>query len=188
MPHRAKSASRDDLAGDAAEPSGEAAPAVEEQPPVEEPAPDFEAQCEEYRALAQRVQADFENYKKRTLREHTHLIERAGERLIAELLPVVDDLDRTLAATSSEETEVAAEHLADAIRLVREKLLGVFSKEGVEVIDRAGEHFDPNVEEAMMQTAREDLDEDTVVEVYQKGYKLGDRLLRPAKVVVSHRP
>lgn len=147
-----------------------------------------EEQAAEYLELARRVQADFENYKKRMLREQTHVVERASERVVRQLLPVIDDMDRTLAASSAEEAPLAAEHLADAVRLVRDKLLAVLAKEGVAEIDPTGEPFDPNIAEAMMQIDRDDVDEHTVIEVYQKGYRMGERLLRPAKVVVSGRP
>jgi molecular chaperone GrpE len=174
-------------AADGARPTVEAAEAVEAVEAGED-AEELRAKCDEYLELAKRVQADFENYKKRMLREQTAAIGRASERVIEALLPIVDDMDLTLTATDAEETAVAAEHLADAVRLVRDKLLAVFAKEGVEVIDPVGEPFDPNFAEAMMQVPRDDLPEHTVVEVYQKGYKLGDRLLRAAKVVVSHQP
>lgn len=148
----------------------------------------LQAKADEYRELAQRVQADFENYKKRMLREQTHAIERASERVVREVLPVIDDLDRTIAASESEEGDVKTEHLAGAVRAVREKLLAALAKESVEVIDPVGEPFDPTYHEAMMQVTREDLDEQTVAEVYEKGYRMRDKLIRPARVVVSTKP
>lgn len=161
---------------------------AEAGPEVAEDVAVLRARAGEYLELAQRVQADFENYKKRMLREQTHAVERAGERVVRELLPVVDDLDRTIGAAESEEVAVRAEHLTDAVRLLRDKLLAVLSKEGVESIDPAGEPFDPNFHEAVMQVPRPDLDEQTVTDVYQKGYLLKGRLLRPARVAVSSRP
>lgn len=148
----------------------------------------LQAKADEYLALAQRVQADFENFRKRMLREQTHAIERASERVVREVLPVIDDLDRTIAASESEEGDVKTEHLAGAVRAVREKLLAALAKESVEVIDPVGEPFDPTYHEAMMQVTRDDLDEQTVAEVYEKGYRMRDRLIRPARVVVSTKP
>jgi molecular chaperone GrpE len=148
----------------------------------------LQVKADEYRELAQRVQADFENYKKRMLREQTHVIERASERVVREVLPVIDDLDRTIAASEAEEGDVRTEHLAGAVRAVREKLLAALAKESVEVIDPVGEPFDPTYHEAMMQVTRDDLDEQTVAEVYEKGYRMHDKLIRPARVVVSTKP
>lgn len=174
--------------GPGASGSGEAEAA---QPETAGPGPiggelaEANAKAVEYLELAQRVQADFENYKKRIQRGQAQAVERASERVVRELLPVLDDLDRTLDATASEEAVVAAEHLTDAVRLVRDKLLAVLAREGVEVIDPAGESFDPTVAEAMMQVPRDDLQEHTVVEVCERGYRMGEKLLRAAKVVVS---
>lgn len=155
---------------------------------VPEGAEALQAKADEYLATAQRLQADFENYKKRMLREQTHAIERASERVVREVLPVIDDLDRTIAASEGEEGDVKTEHLAGAVRAVREKLLAALAKESVEVIDPVGEPFDPTYHEAMMQVTRDDLDEHTVAEVYEKGYRMHDKLIRPARVVVSTKP
>lgn len=176
--------------GTGVESGGETAAADETGQPggAAQDAEQLQARADEYLALAQRVQADFENFRKRMLREQTHAIERASERVVREVLPVIDDLDRTIAASESEEGDVKTEHLAGAVRAVREKLLAALAKESVEVIDPVGEPFDPTYHEAMMQVTRDDLDEHTVAEVYEKGYRMRDRLIRPARVVVSTKP
>ena len=126
-----------------------------------------------------RVAAEFENYRKRVARDQQSLAARAHERLVKELLPVLDDLERAL--------EAAAEHqeakLEDGVRIVHRELQEALSKEGLEEIETNG-HFDPHVHEALL-SQPSDQDEGTILEVLQKGYRLGDRVLRPARVVVS---
>ena len=133
---------------------------------------DAEEKRDEYLALAQRVQADFENYRKRAVRDQ--------ERLVRELLPVLDDLERTLEA--AERHEEAA--LVDGVRLVERSLRKALEKEGLAEIEANG-HFDPHVHEAMLTQAREDAEPGTVVEVLQRGYRVGDKVLRPARVIVA---
>jgi len=128
-----------------------------------------------------RVAAEFDNYRKRVARDQQNLAVRAHERLVKELLPVLDDLERAL--------EAAAEHqeakLEDGVRLVQRELQEALSKEGLEEIETNG-HFDPHVHEALL-SQPSDQDEGAILEVLQKGYRLGDRVLRPARVVVSQR-
>jgi molecular chaperone GrpE len=126
-----------------------------------------------------RVAAEFDNYRKRVARDQQSLAARAHERLVKELLPVLDDLERAL--------EAASEHqeakLEDGVRLVHRELQGALAKEGLKEIETNG-HFDPHVHEALL-SQPSDLDEGAILEVLQKGYRLGDRVLRPARVVVS---
>ena len=129
-----------------------------------------------------RVAADFDNYRKRALRDQEALVARAHERLVKELLPVLDDLERALEA--AEEHEEAK--LEEGVRLVQRELRSTLSKEGLVEIATDGE-FDPHVHEALL-TQPSDEDEGAIVEVIQKGYRLGDRVLRPARVVVSQGP
>ena len=126
-----------------------------------------------------RVAADFDNYRKRALRDQEALIARAHERLVKELLPVVDDLERALVA--AEEHEEAK--LEEGVRLVHRELRDALAKEGLVEIETDGE-FDPHVHEALL-TQPSDEDEGAILQVIQKGYRLGDRVLRPARVVVS---
>jgi molecular chaperone GrpE len=126
-----------------------------------------------------RVAADFDNYRKRALRDQEALVARAHERLVKELLPVVDDLERALVA--AEEHEEAK--LEEGVRLVHRELRDALAKEGLVEIETDGE-FDPHVHEALL-TQPSDEDEGAILQVIQKGYRLGDRVLRPARVVVS---
>ncbi|HEY5661498.1 MAG TPA: nucleotide exchange factor GrpE [Gaiellaceae bacterium] len=130
----------------------------------------------------QRLAAEFDNYRKRNARENAALAERANERLVKELIPILDDLGRAL--------EAAAEHeeakLEDGVRLVHRSLADVLTKEGLAEIETEGK-FDPHVHEALLSQPSE-AEEGSVIEVVQKGYKLGDKVLRPARVVVAAAP
>jgi molecular chaperone GrpE len=164
---------------EADEPSGEEDPANEqellEEKEAAEEAPD---EPEDYLAIAQRIQADFENYRKRAAREAAAAGERAKSGLIRELLPVVDNLERALA--SAEEGE---QHLADGVRLVHAELIAVLERNGVEQFDPAGDRFDPTEHEAL--SVRADGESGMVLDVVEKGYRANGSVLRPARVVVS---
>ena len=144
-----------------------------EEPAAEESAP---APDDSYLRLA----ADFDNYRKRTAREHAELTQRANERLLNELLPVLDDLERAL--------EAAAEHddakLEEGVRLVHRSLLGLVERHGLTEIDTEGA-FDPHVHEALLAQPGEGAEEGSVLQVLQKGYRLGDKVIRPARVIVA---
>src|SRR5256885_3553215 len=127
----------------------------------------------------QRLQADFENYRKRAARDQESLVARAGERIVKELLPVVDDLERALEAAESHEEA----KLEEGVKLVQRQLAQILEREGVAPVETNGK-FDPNVHEALL-TQPSASDEGSVIEVLQKGYRLGDRVLRPARVVVA---
>jgi molecular chaperone GrpE len=137
------------------------------------------AERDEYLDALQRLKAEFDNFRKRTAREQASLTFRANERLVKELLPVLDDLGRALQA--AEEHEEAA--LEDGVQLVHRALADLLRREGLAEIETNG-HFDPHVHEALL-AQPSDADEGTVIEVIQKGYRLGDRVLRPARVVVA---
>lgn len=128
---------------------------------------------------AQRIQADFDNYRKRMVREQEEACRRASQRLVTDLLPVVDNLERALAHAPADDP------LNEGVRMVLQQMLDVFGKEGVERIAPAGEPFDPNQHQAVGQTERADVPDSTCVEVYQFGYRMQGRVLRPASVVVS---
>ena len=163
---------------EAGEPSGEEDPANEEARIVDQPEEQPEEQPEDYLALAQRIQADFENYRKRTAREAAAAGERAKGGLVRELLPVVDNLERALA--SAEDGE---QHLAEGVRLVHSELIAVLERNGVEQFDPAGDKFDPAEHEAL--SVREDGAPGLVLDVVEKGYRSNGTILRPARVVVS---
>jgi molecular chaperone GrpE len=167
---------------EAGEPSGEEDPAneqealrdkeaaSEDEPSKEEP--------ENYLELAQRIQADFENYRKRAAREAAAAGERAKSGLIRELLPVVDNLERAL--TSAEDGE---QHLAEGVRLVHSELIAVLERNGIQQFDPAGDRFDPAEHEAL--SVRQDGEPGVILDVVEKGYRANGTVLRPARVVVS---
>ena len=127
-----------------------------------------------------RVAADFDNYRKRVAREQSQLYARAGERVVAKLLPVLDDLERALdAAEHHEEAKVL-----EGVRMTKDALAGVLASEGVEVIDAEGP-FDPHVHEALLTQPAEGVEPGQVIQVVQRGYRMGDVVLRPARVVVA---
>jgi molecular chaperone GrpE len=129
-----------------------------------------------------RLAADFENYKKRAARERREYVALANERLIGELIPILDDLERAL--SSAEQHEEA--QLEEGVRLVHRSLASLLERHGVTAIDTDGK-FDPHVHEALLSQPSE-AEEGAVIDVVQKGYKLGDRVVRPARVVVASAP
>lgn len=139
-----------------------------------------EAKRDEYLADLQRLAADFDNYRKRALREQQAFAARASERLVAKLLPVLDDLERALdAAEHHEEAKVI-----EGVAMTRSALAAALASEGLAEIDVGGA-FDPHVHEALMTQPSEGAEPGTIVQVVQKGYRLGDAVLRPARVVVA---
>jgi len=136
-------------------------------------------QRDEYLDALQRAQAEFSNYKKRVARDQQSLVARAAERLVKELLPVLDDLERALEAANEHEEA----KLEDGVRLVHRSLADALAREGLEEIATDGQ-FDPHTQEALLAQPSEEA-EGAVLQVLQKGYRLGDRVLRPARVVVS---
>src|SRR5438876_4618795 len=137
------------------------------------------AENEELIDTLQRVQAEFDNYRKRAARDQESLVARAGERIVKELLPVLDDLERALEAAEFHEEA----KLEEGVKLVHRQLEQILEWEGLAPVETDGK-FDPNVHEALL-TQPSASDEGSVIEVLQKGYRLGDRVLRPARVVVA---
>jgi molecular chaperone GrpE len=127
-----------------------------------------------------RLAADFDNYKKRAAREREEYVARANERLLKELLPILDDLERAL--KSAEEHEEA--QLEEGVRLVHRSLASLLQRNGVVEIATEGK-FDPHVHEALLAQPAEDREHGDVLDVIQKGYKLGDLVVRPARVIVA---
>ena len=134
--------------------------------------------AEEYLNLAQRVQADFDNYRRRNQNVRADAFEDGAKEFIKTLLPVVDNLERALQA------ETTDENIHAGVELVYKQLCEVLKKRGVTVIDRLGEKFDPNLENAVMQGTEDEGEKGCVCAVLQKGYKLGDTVLRHAMVKV----
>jgi molecular chaperone GrpE len=140
---------------------------------------DAARQRDEYLDALQRLKAEFDNYRKRVARDQGDLVARASERLVKQLIPVLDDLERTL--------EAAAIHdegsLEEGVKLVQRALADALAKEGLVEVATNGV-FDPHTQEALLSQPSGEA-EGTVIQVLQKGYRLGDHVLRPARVVVS---
>ncbi len=141
---------------------------------------DAEAKRDEYLTDLQRVAADFDNYRKRVLREQSNLRAMAVADLVARLLPVVDDLERALeAAEHHDEAKVV-----EGVRLTRDTLLATLRAEGLEEIPAEGA-FDPHVHEALLSQPGDGVEQGSILQVVQRGYRLGDTVVRPARVIVA---
>jgi molecular chaperone GrpE len=138
-----------------------------------------EKKAQEYLALAQRTQADFENYRKRMARENAQAIDRGVAKLANALLPALDHLDIALKAAEGHEDVVKG------FAIVRDEFVAALGKAGIQAFSPQGEPFDPNEHEAMAQQPSEEHESGTVMEVYQSGYRLNGSVLRPARVVVA---
>ena len=149
---------------------------------LEEQVAALEAERDEHLNDLKRVAAEFENYRKRVLRDQESLVARAHERLVKELLPVLDGLERALEA-ATRHSGGDSQKLEEGVRLVHRELADALEREGLAEIETNGV-FDPHVHEALL-SQPSDAGEGTVLEVVQKGYRLGDRVLRPARVVVA---
>jgi molecular chaperone GrpE len=148
---------------------------------------DTEQKRDEYLELAQRTKADFENYRKRMAAEVQAASTRGKVELAGQLIGVIDNLERALAAAGVEPggEEAPAEPLAEGFFLTYRELCATLQRSGVESFDPTGERFDPTAHEALQKLPAEDTDPGTVIETMQKGYRLGEQLIRPARVVVS---
>jgi molecular chaperone GrpE len=159
-------------------------PPAEEEPGVAEDEPATLAQeleatrreRDEYLDALRRLKAEFENSRKRQERERTRILETASERLVVELLPVLDNLDRALEAEGD---------IHEGVRAIRDQLVTVLGKEGLLPVASDGQHFDPNVHEAVMSQPSEEHEEGTILQTFQRGYLLSGKPIRPAKVVVA---
>ena len=137
-----------------------------------------EAERDEYLALAQRTQADFENYRKRMGREVRAAESRGIAKVVKEILPALDNLELALQAAGDGE-------VADGFKLVRNEFLAALARLGIEPYSPEGEPFDPSEHEAMSQQPFEGVETGTVASVYQQGYRIDGTVLRPARVVVA---
>lgn len=155
---------------------------------------DLKKQLDNQKQLAQnnyekflRAYADLENYKKRVEKERADSLRYANEDLMRDLLPFVDNLGRAIEHSASE-TNNNPQALIEGVELTLQELMRVLEKHGLKPIDSVGKAFDPNLHEAMMQVENNEYEPLTVVEEFQKGYLLRDRLLRPARVSVAKHP
>ena len=144
-----------------------------------------ERQRDEYLDLAKRTKADFENFRKRMTAEVQTANARGKGDVIREVVPVLDDLERAIQAAGLDPEGDSEDGLAHGVLLVFRSLRDSLSRNGVEAVDPQGEKFDPMAHEALSVQPVEGTESGTVVEVLQKGYRLGDQLVRPARVVVS---
>jgi molecular chaperone GrpE len=134
-----------------------------------------------------RLRADFDNFRKRTLKEKEEAFRYGHQNIVKDLLPTVDNLERAIEHARGSQTG-DLEGLLQGVELVLRELLGVLEQYGLAAIEAEGQTFDPAVHEAMTQQLHESAPANTVMQVFQKGYRLRDRLLRPARVVVSGGP
>ena len=157
-----------------------------EEQPVQESGEDrlaaLEAERDEALDRWKRAAADFDNFRKRALRERAELVTLANERLVKDLLPILDDLERALEAAAEQQEA----QLEEGVRLTHRALAALLERNGVREI-ATGAMFDPHVHEALL-TQPSEAEEGSVIDVVQKGYTLGDRVVRPARVVVAAAP
>jgi molecular chaperone GrpE len=152
--------------------------------PVESEIERLQKEASAMRDLAQRKQAEFDNYRKRMERERSDLSRYAAAEVVREILPVVDNLERAMkAAPGSSE-----EQIRDGVAIILRQLQDLLNRMGLTEIQSLGKPFDPHVHEAVSQTETEEHPEGTILDVFQRGYQFKDRLLRPAMVSVARRP
>ena len=168
-----------DAASNGTEPADPPAPAEVEEEKEEDPLAKLAAERDEYLQLAQRAQADFENYRKRAAKDMAAAGARAKIGLVRDLLPVIDNLERALASADGDSA------LAQGVRLVLSDLNGVLAREGVSTLEPEGEQFDPTFHEALSTRSEDGAEAGVVLDVVEKGFRLGDTVIRPARVVVS---
>ena len=134
-----------------------------------------------------RLQADWDNYRRRTAAERIAERERAAEKLVTNLLPVLDDMERASEhAAQNAEGDEKVTQFVEGVMAVHAKMLDILGKEGVEVIDPAGEPFDPLVHQAVGREENAEAYDETVAQVYQKGYRMGGKVIRSAMVTVTY--
>jgi molecular chaperone GrpE len=172
------------------EQTGEGPGTIEEESPIQEEPGDAASEPsalveeleaarrerDEYLDALQRLKAEFENSRKRYERERARILETASERLVVELLPVLDNLDRALEAEGD---------VREGVRATRDQLADVLGKEGLLPVASDGQPFDPNVHEAVMGQPSEEHEEGTILQTFERGYLLNGKPIRPAKVVVA---
>lgn len=134
-----------------------------------------------------RLQADWENYRKRIAAERIAERDRATEKLVTSLLPVLDDMERACEHASAEaEGDERFSQFVDGVSAIHDKMVGIFAHEGVEVIDPVGEAFDPLMHQAVGRVEDTEAYDETVAQVYQKGYSMGGKVIRSAMVMVAY--
>jgi molecular chaperone GrpE len=181
-PHPAAAGTGETSFGDAEAPGAGATAAEADGEAVQQDLDELAAKArerDEYLALAQRTQADFDNFRKRMARENAAAAERGAAKLAKELLPALDHLDLALKSTEG------AEDVVKGFAIIRDELVAALGRVGIQPFSPQGERFDPNEHEAMVQQPTEGAEPGTVVDVYQQGYRINGTVLRPARVVVA---
>ena len=130
-----------------------------------------------------RLQAEFQNYKRRTEKEKSEIYKYANEKIVVELLAVMDNLDRALDSISHNADD--HQNVLNGVEMIKKSFEDLLEKEGVQVIEAVDQLFDPNMHHAVMTEEKEGCDADVVIEEFQKGYKLGEKVVRPSMVKVS---
>lgn len=153
---------------------------AEEEDPVQKALDEANAKTAEYLQLAQRVQADFENFRRRNESVRADAYADGRKDVAAAMLPVLDNLERAVEAAAGSQDEA----LKNGVEMVLKQMTDAYEKLGVKPIDRMGEKFDPNLENAILQGTEEEGEPGTVCQVLQKGYMIGDKVLRHAMVKV----
>jgi molecular chaperone GrpE len=175
---------------------------VPEARPLEQPAEDFAPEVKGQESLTARLEAkgkeaaethdrylramaEMDNYKKRAARDKEDAIKYGNEKLIKDILPILDSLDRALHQSSDLSVRNNFEAFQKGLELIHSQILGCLEKNGVRKIVSRGEEFDPDRHQALMQVETQDMENNRVVDEYESGYTLHGRLLRPSKVSVS---
>ena len=172
----------------AGEQEGEGAGEHSPPPPVSlSPQPDWEAKAKESYEQLLRTSADFDNYRKRAARERQDAVKFANESLLQKLIPALDNFDMAIAAAAGAK-EGAAQSLQTGVNMILSQLRNTLTEAGLEEIESAGKPFDPNFHEAVSQQETNEVPEGHVVQQLRKGYRLRERLLRPATVIVAKKP
>ena len=157
--------------------------ALSEIEPLPDPMEDMEREREQYKAMAQRAQADLVNYRRRVAEERQELQRNANSSLILKFLSVVDDFERAIALLPED-----AAGWQEGLMLVKRNLDNLLESEGVSKIEAAGKPFDPWEHEAVHYLETPDADDGTIIEVFRDGYRLHDRVLRASQVIVAKAP
>jgi molecular chaperone GrpE len=176
----AEEALKEALEKDTEEETVEASQEAEKANPLEKQLEEANQKTAEYLAMAQRVQADFENYRKRNESVRADAYAEGRKDVAALMLPVLDNLERAIEAAAG----TGDEALKNGVELVLRQMTDIYQKLDVTPIDRKGEKFDPNLENAVLQGTEEEGKPGTVCQVLQKGYRMGDKVLRHAMVKV----
>lgn len=140
----------------------------------------YKAKAEEYLKLAQRVQADFDNFRRRTTQEREEWSKYGSLQLAQNILPVLDNFERALQAAGDD-----VKHFMDGIQMIYKQLKDALEKEGITPMEAVGKEFDPNLHQAVMQGPSDEYPDNIVIEEFQKGYLMADRVIRPAMVKVA---